>query len=183
VIPALLTAIGMVVFIAHLHVTVEVILQRMTAFGLSLILFTVPGICALFLTDIRPVLILGIFVMLWSGDVWAYLGGRKFGRRKLAPTVSPNKTWEGVVVGLIATAVAAFVLSRVIPDISLVSWAVMGVLVVGFGTTGDLLQSAIKRAAGVKDSGGLLPGHGGVWDRFDSFLGCVSWIALYYFIV
>jgi len=176
-------AFGMLVFVSQLRAPIEKIQPRLMTFGLSVILFTVPGICALYLTEETPVLILGIFVMQWGGDVFAYFGGRLFGRVKLAPGISPNKTREGFFAGFLATALAAWILSVIIPEIQLHQWCVMAVLVVVFGTAGDLLQSAIKRAAGVKDSGGFLPGHGGVWDRFDSFLGCVSWIALYYFLI
>jgi len=181
--PAALGAFGMLVFVSQLRAPAERIPHRLMTFGLSLILFTVPGICALYLADATPVLILGIFVMQWSGDVFAYFGGRYFGRVKLAPAISPNKTCEGFFAGSIATAIAAWILSLILPEVNLMHWCVMAVLVVIFGTAGDLLQSAMKRAAGVKDSGGFLPGHGGVWDRFDSFLGCVSWIALYYFLL
>jgi phosphatidate cytidylyltransferase len=183
VLPALIAVLMMVAFMLQLRNELEVIYRRTAAYAFAVVLFAIPGICAIFLAQSTPVLVLGIFVLLWSGDVWAYLGGRMFGKHQLAPTVSPKKTWEGVLVGVIATAVAAFVMSRIVREIDLTSWIIMAVLAVIFGTTGDLMQSAVKRASGVKDSGGLLPGHGGVWDRFDSFLGCVSWITLYYFLV
>jgi CDP-diglyceride synthetase len=155
---------------------------RLIAFGTALILFVVPGVFAVSLVQISPLLLLGIFILIWSSDVFAYFGGRAFGKHKLLPSVSPKKTWEGFFFGLFATGFAAWGLSHFITQIDTRDWIVTGVLVVIFGTLGDLLQSTFKRAAGIKDSGNILPGHGGIWDRFDSFLGCITWIGMYFLV-
>lgn len=119
-----------------------------------------------------PALVLFLFVLIWVADSCAYFAGRAFGRRKLAPFVSPGKTWEGVAGATLGAAVAAAALPALgmidaVPMIVVVSlcvavtWASIG---------GDLWESRLKREAGVKDSGAVLPGHGGVLDRFDSLL-------------
>ena len=115
--------------------------------------------------------VLGIFGAIWLCDSGAYFAGRALGRHKLFPRVSPNKTWEGAIVGFIA-AVGAFVLFRhfLLPYLSLRDALVCGGIIGIFGQVGDLAESLLKRDAGVKDSSTLIPGHGGVLDRFDSLL-------------
>ena len=115
--------------------------------------------------------LMGFFVLIWSGDVFAYLVGSMFGRHKLCERLSPSKTWEGAVGGF-AFAVAAGLLwgTLVLEDMPLGSWMGLSVLVVLCGMLGDLVESKIKREAGVKDSGCVLPGHGGILDRFDSVI-------------
>lgn len=112
----------------------------------------------------------GFMLMLWTNDTGAYLVGRAIGRAKLMPSVSPNKTIEGFIGGVLLTMLVAYVLSRYQPELELMEWLVAGALVGITATLGDLLESALKRARGVKDSGTILPGHGGVLDRFDGFL-------------
>lgn len=113
---------------------------------------------------------LGWFLLLWVNDTAAYLFGRTLGRHKMAPAISPGKTWEGWAGGALSTiGVAVFVLGpQGWGGLSPSSWGVLGALVSVFGPAGDLLESALKRKAGIKDSGNALPGHGGVLDRFDS---------------
>lgn len=113
------------------------------------------------------VLLLFLLVLVTAADVGAYFGGRNFGRRKLAPRVSPNKTWEGLVSGLLFAAAvslagAAIFGQRVLP------WLGVCLLAALVSVVGDLVESKFKRGAGLKDSGSLLPGHGGVLDRIDS---------------
>jgi len=114
---------------------------------------------------------LGWFVLLWTNDTAAYLFGRSFGRHKLAPSISSGKTWEGWAGGAVATLAVAFGLlgvSQGVADLTAAQWAALGAVVSVFGPMGDLLESALKRQAGIKESGTMLPGHGGVLDRFDS---------------
>ncbi|MGH7467753.1 MAG: phosphatidate cytidylyltransferase [Longimicrobiales bacterium] len=113
-------------------------------------------------------------VIIWLSDSFAYFTGRAFGRRKLLPRVSPGKTVEGAVAGLLAGTAVAILLGRSIlgPQVGVAAspllWACGGVTIAAFGQLGDLAESLLKREAGVKDSGTLLPGHGGVLDRFDA---------------
>ena len=113
----------------------------------------------------------------WLADTAAYFAGRALGRRPLAPIISPNKTMEGGFAGLLAGPIAALFLARMaIPEffaLGSVQVALVGLLIAGAAILGDLVESAIKRECGVKDSGGLLPGHGGLLDRMDSLLWAI----------
>ena len=120
--------------------------------------------------DFAQFLIMGIFILIWVNDTFAYLVGRAFGRTKLFPTVSPKKTIEGSVGGLIFALVAAYILAGYETKLALFEWMILATAIVLMGSLGDLLESKFKRVAGVKDSGAILPGHGGVWDRLDSLV-------------
>ena len=115
-------------------------------------------------------LIMGIFILIWVNDTFAYLVGRTLGRTKLFPAVSPKKTIEGSVGGLIFALLASYFLAGYEPRLTLFQWMVLAVVIVIAGGLGDLLESKFKRIAGVKDSGAILPGHGGIWDRLDSLV-------------
>ncbi|MGQ0812489.1 MAG: phosphatidate cytidylyltransferase [Nitrospiraceae bacterium] len=128
----------------------------------------------LLLTRARPggeMLILGVILITWASDTGAYFAGRMWGRHRLAPMISPNKTIEGLVGGL-SLAVTAACVARAwfLPSLSLLDCVALGVLLTAAGVLGDLTESALKRSAGVKDSGSLIPGHGGMLDRVDSLL-------------
>ena len=132
---------------------------------------------------------LSVFVFLWTNDTGAYLSGSLFGRHKLFPRVSPGKSWEGSVGGgILVVAVAAAVgcyensgLHDGVADLALSvpQWMGMGLVVVFFGTWGDLVESLFKRTVGIKDSGSILPGHGGMLDRFDSSLMAIPAAVVY----
>ncbi len=124
--------------------------------------------------------VLSVFVAIWVCDSAAYFVGRAWGRHKLFPRVSPNKSWEGAVAGF-AAAVLLFVAAQalVLPYLTLTSALVCGLIVGVFGQLGDLVESLLKRDAGVKDSSSLIPGHGGVLDRFDSLLFVAPLIFVY----
>lgn len=126
---------------------------------------------------------LTIFVMMivWGADTGAYFAGHKFGKHKLAAHVSPGKTWEGVAGGLVTVlllAVAAGLFIWQFRDKDLAIWVVLGVATALVSVLGDLFESRIKRNAGVKDSGTLIPGHGGVLDRIDAFTAAAPFFAL-----
>jgi phosphatidate cytidylyltransferase len=126
--------------------------------------------------------LLWLFVLVWGADIGAYFAGRRFGRRKLAPAVSPGKTWEGVVGGLVLALAAGSLLVLLSPlatlDSSLVTWLALMVLLSAVSVFGDLFESVLKRRRGVKDSGTLFPGHGGVLDRIDSLLAALPVLGL-----
>ncbi len=126
---------------------------------------------------------LSIFVFLWVNDSGAYCVGSLMGRHKLFPRVSPGKTWEGSVGGgllvLVAAAVIGWLTGGETHSLSVPVWMGLGLVVVVFGTLGDLVESLFKRTLGVKDSGNILPGHGGMLDRFDSSLMAIPAAVIY----
>ena len=117
--------------------------------------------------------------MTWANDTGAYLIGSQIGRTKLFPRISPKKTWEGSAGGVLVTFLAGYLLSRIFSDISLVDWCVLAGIVSIFGSLGDLVESMLKRSLQIKDSGNLLPGHGGFLDRFDAFIFLLPFAAAY----
>jgi phosphatidate cytidylyltransferase len=139
-------------------------------------LFYIGGGC-IFLTMIpykndafAKLLIMGIFILIWVNDSFAYLVGKSIGRTKLFPSVSPKKTIEGTIGGLIFALAAAYLMATFEELISPIQWMILATVIVVSGSLGDLIESKFKRAAGVKDSGAILPGHGGMLDRLDSLV-------------
>lgn len=123
-------------------------------------------------------LTLGVLILIWTCDSMAYLVGRKIGKTKLFERVSPKKTWEGIYGAIVGTLLVSILLYPLFHLYTYSFWLILAVLVVLFGTLGDLIQSHIKRQFGVKDSGNLMPGHGGFWDRFDSFVFLLPFVSL-----
>jgi phosphatidate cytidylyltransferase len=124
-------------------------------------------------------LLLGLFIITWFNDTFAYIIGSSFGRHKLAERISPNKTWEGGIGGLVFSLIAAWLLSMAFKQFDLMQWLVLSIIIVIFGTMGDLIESVLKRNAGVKESGTLIPGHGGILDRIDSILIATPFVFIY----
>lgn len=123
--------------------------------------------------------VLFLFILIWSSDTFAYLTGKFFGKHKMAPKISPKKTWEGYIGGVVLTLVLSYFIEQYHSDLR-GNWMVVGFLVAAFAPLGDLVESQLKRNFGVKDSGNIIPGHGGVLDRLDSFLICVPVVYLYF---
>ncbi|MBA3704760.1 MAG: phosphatidate cytidylyltransferase [Bacteroidetes bacterium] len=115
-------------------------------------------------------IVFGFFFILWSNDTGAYLAGSAFGKNKLLPRVSPGKSWEGSIGGAIVSYIVAYVISEWYTDLSVIDWFIIATILIVIGTLGDLVESLYKRSKNVKDSGNLLPGHGGILDRFDSLI-------------
>lgn len=113
---------------------------------------------------------LGFLILLWASDTGAYLSGKTWGKHKLFERHSPKKTWEGFAGGLIISAFSAFLISQFYQGLNTWQWLVSSLIIVIFGTYGDLVESMLKRSYHVKDSGTILPGHGGLLDRFDGLL-------------
>ncbi|WP_130285908.1 phosphatidate cytidylyltransferase [Aquimarina brevivitae] len=133
--------------------------------------------CLIFLTaipfqdsDYKPFLIAGPFVIIWVNDTFAYLVGKNFGKHKLLERISPKKTIEGFVGGFCFSLLAGFLIAYFSETLSIGIWLTISVIMSIFGTLGDLIQSKFKRQAGVKDSGTIMPGHGGMYDRLDSII-------------
>ncbi|MFQ5469574.1 MAG: phosphatidate cytidylyltransferase [Gammaproteobacteria bacterium] len=127
-----------------------------------------------------PYYVLFLLVLIWGADGGAYFAGRKWGRRKLAPNVSPGKTWEGVLGALAITVLVAIVggLMLGVSPSGLIAFVLLCLVTVLFSIVGDLMESMFKRRAGIKDSGSLLPGHGGVLDRIDSLTAATPFYAM-----
>ena len=129
------------------------------------------------------ILPLSIFIFLWTSDTGAYCSGSLFGKHKLFPRVSPGKSWEGSIGGAILVLIVAYIISTFSHQLTPLQWMGLGLVVVVFGTWGDLVESLFKRTLGIKDSGNILPGHGGMLDRFDSSLMAFPAAAIYLYIV
>jgi len=123
---------------------------------------------ALAMVSLEPRLLLAVLALVWIADSAAYFVGRAWGRRKLAPSISPGKTWEGAAGGVAGALVYAIICKRFFADVGWVPYLAAAALLAAMSIVGDLFESAAKRRAGVKDSGALLPGHGGILDRIDS---------------
>jgi phosphatidate cytidylyltransferase len=117
-----------------------------------------------------PELLLGLFLLVWTNDTFAYLSGMSLGKHPLCTRLSPKKTWEGSFGGAVFTLVAAYLLSLYFTDTTTLVWLIIGIVVIIFGTLGDLAESMLKRSFNIKDSGSIMPGHGGILDRFDAIL-------------
>ncbi|WP_204336760.1 phosphatidate cytidylyltransferase [Cryomorpha ignava] len=120
--------------------------------------------------EYQPEIVLGFFVMLWLNDTGAYAFGRLFGRHKLFPRISPNKTWEGLIGGMLAAIGGGWIISIYYQQFTVQNWLILAILITISASFGDLVESMLKRSLKVKDSSNLLPGHGGILDRFDGVL-------------
>ncbi|MDP2453030.1 MULTISPECIES: phosphatidate cytidylyltransferase [unclassified Kaistella] len=120
-----------------------------------------------------------LFVLIWSSDSFAYFTGKFLGKHKMAPKISPKKTWEGFAGGVFFTIILGYFIEQYYPDLR-GNYIIVGLLVSIFGPLGDLVESQLKRNFGVKDSGNVIPGHGGILDRLDSFIICVPVVYLYF---
>lgn len=127
-------------------------------------------------------LVLSVFIILWVSDTGAYCFGSLLGKNKLFPSISPKKSWEGFFGGLIV-AVACSQLLAMDPSLTRLQWLGLSLIVVLFGTWGDLVESLLKRQLGLKDSGHILPGHGGMLDRFDSSLLAIPAAVIYLYTI
>ncbi|KAF2081729.1 MAG: phosphatidate cytidylyltransferase [Flavobacterium nitrogenifigens] len=137
--------------------------------------------------DYNPKIILGLFVLIWTNDTFAYLVGKSMGKHKLFERVSPKKTIEGFLGGVVFAAFAGFLISKLyiqpkpeFSNTSILIWTIIALIVSIFGTIGDLIESKFKRIAGIKDSGSIMPGHGGILDRLDSVIFVAPIIFLFY---
>jgi len=128
---------------------------------------------------VTPMLPLSVFIFLWASDSGAYLVGSLIGKHRLFERISPKKSWEGSIGGGVLALVAAWALWYFFPIMPLWQWIGMALVVVVFGTWGDLVESLLKRQLGIKDSGHILPGHGGILDRFDSSMLAVPAVVIY----
>ncbi len=129
--------------------------------------------------NITFILLLGFFVILWINDTFAYLFGITLGKHRLFERISPKKSWEGSIGGGLSSIVIAYVIASFDKSLPLIHWIAIAIIIVISGTLGDLVESMLKRSLNCKDSGTLLPGHGGILDRFDAVLISAPLIFVY----
>ncbi|WP_100610773.1 phosphatidate cytidylyltransferase [Confluentibacter lentus] len=129
--------------------------------------------------EYNPYILLGSFVLVWTNDTFAFLIGKKFGKQKLFEKISPKKTVEGFLGGLFFSCIASYFIATFTQTLSFTSWLILSIIVSVFGTLGDLIESKFKRQANVKDSGAIMPGHGGLLDRLDSIIFAAPIIYLF----
>ena len=127
----------------------------------------------------NPILPLSVFVFIWLSDTGAYCVGSLIGRHRLFERISPKKSWEGSIGGGIVAIGSSFIFTHYFPIMNMAEWAGLALIVVIFGTWGDLTESSLKRQLHIKDSGAILPGHGGILDRFDSALMAIPAAVVY----
>lgn len=153
-------------------------------FGLFYVLF--PFILAITITHLNNKVfpyLLGMFVLIWANDTFAYLAGRFFGKNKLFERISPKKTWEGTIGGVIFTILFSVAIAFITEDRDFLFWAISALIVAKTSVLGDLVESMFKREYNIKDTGNILPGHGGILDRFDAALYTIpvfyGWMIFY----
>jgi phosphatidate cytidylyltransferase len=141
------------------------------------ILISIPAV----VRDISSgkIILIAFFLLMWTYDIFAYLTGMWLGKHKMFERISPKKSWEGLIGGVFFSAGLAAVVSYYFTELTLMQWIVMAILIVVFGTFGDLVESMFKRWAEIKDSGNFFPGHGGVLDRFDAVLLAAPFVYFY----
>jgi phosphatidate cytidylyltransferase len=151
---------------------------------LGLIYIALPSVLSLSLlfegNVYKPQILIEVFIFIWIFDIMAYVIGSLLGKTRMAPKISPKKTWEGFTGGAIFTIAASYLIWKLFPNTVLFNHLIISLTVVIFATPGDLLESYFKRKANIKDSGNILPGHGGILDRFDSFFVVIPfvWVVL-----
>jgi phosphatidate cytidylyltransferase len=175
-----LSPVWLIIIFPFSSVILIVELFKKAAKPFTNIAFTLLGLLYVVYT---PQILVGSFYILWSSDTGAYLSGRAFGKHKLFERISPKKTWEGLVGGGLISIGIANLIACYYTQLSRLDWTIIAIIIVVFGALGDLVESMFKRSIDAKDSGNILPGHGGLLDRFDGLLVSVSFVAAYLLLV
>jgi phosphatidate cytidylyltransferase len=132
----------------------------------------------------NPKILVSILILIWTNDTFAYVVGKSLGKNKLFPKVSPKKTIEGFIGGMFFAVISSYLLANFFLEAKIIYiWLIIAIIVSVFSTLGDLIESKFKRVAGIKDSGSIMPGHGGILDRLDSIIYVVPFINLFYLIL
>jgi len=188
---ALIAPVLFVIAIFTIFYSTKELINDFAKGTIAVVYITLPFILALTIPTFKYDLgtfkmnpeLLFVFILLWTSDSFAYLFGNLFGKHKFAPKISGAKTWEGFVGGFVFTIIAGYIIQTYFNNNPIINWTIIGVIVAALGPIGDLTESKLKRFFGVKDSGNLIPGHGGFLDRLDSFIFVVPFIYLYYLLV
>lgn len=181
----LVIAIFLIPFIYTLFSNLKNPLQQLSLISLGVLYISIPFALFTSFFTLNPAqifsteLLIAFFIMVWCNDIFAYIVGSLIGKHKLYEKVSPKKTWEGSIGGLIFTMAAAYILSQFFNIYDLNTWLVLGFIISTFASLGDLIESMIKRQVGVKNSGSIMPGHGGVLDRFDGVIFAIPAVYVY----
>ncbi len=174
-----------VTFVSILFYKKEEVVNHLGKIFLSVIYIAVPFTLIAQIPFLNPNIqyinttILGVFLLIWTNDTFAYIIGSNFGKYKLLKRISPNKTIEGFLGGMLAAFIGSYILSNFFDSYTLTQWFIIAFIVSTFGVLGDLIESMFKRQAGVKDSGDFIPGHGGFLDRLDSVIFAAPFIFIY----
>jgi len=184
----ILIPLFLLVFIVELYRKSEYVFVNIGFTLLGVIYIAVPFSFANYIafhadTSYHCELLIGFLVMMWAYDTLAYVFGISFGKHRLFERISPKKSWEGFIGGTLSTIAFAYPVSMVLPQLSFFHWAVIALIVAVFGTFGDLVESSFKRNIDQKDSGNILPGHGGILDRFDAVLFTLPLFFVYLHII
>lgn len=174
----------LILFISELYLKKENPIQSVaySLFGIAYIALPLALAVSLVTSPAREFrfeYLLALFVFIWLNDTFAYLTGMMFGKHRLFERISPNKSWEGFFGGLIFASASSLLFYHFFPVMPMIAWIGFAVIVVIAGTLGDLFESLLKRTLGVKDSGNMIPGHGGILDRFDSTLFAIPAVFVY----
>ena len=181
--------VSSLIFIRSLFLNIENTIQNIAFTFLGIIYAVVPFLLLLKTTFLNSNsqfsfdAVLGMILLIWANDASAYIVGSFFGKHKLYERISPGKTWEGTIGAAILTILCAIPVHYWFPEIKMWSWMVIAFIVAFFGTVGDLIESMLKRQAGIKDSGKIMPGHGGILDRFDSLIFVSPIVYLFFRVV
>jgi phosphatidate cytidylyltransferase len=180
----ILTSLVLVYFLFDKKaVTLTPFLKYLSLFGYIIFPFIILTKVPMGVKGYNPKILISIFILIWINDTFAYLVGKNFGKHKLLPSISPKKTIEGFIGGIVFAIIGGIVIAKYFTHASLFIWTIIGLIVGVFSTLGDLIESKFKRIAGVKDSGNIMPGHGGILDRLDSIIFVVPFIYLFYLIL
>lgn len=153
-------------------------------FGYVIFPFVLVNYIPMGVKGYNPKILISIFILIWTNDTFAYIVGKSIGKHKLFPKVSPKKTMEGFIGGIFFAVISSYFLANFfIAAKNFYIWLIIAVIVGVFSTLGDLIESKFKRMAGIKDSGNIMPGHGGILDRLDSIIYVVPFINLFYLIL
>lgn len=178
-------------FIYELYANKETPIRNIALSIFSLLYIVVPIVLSIILVigsslyyqsesvGFQPTILMGILILIWVYDSMAYCIGVPLGKHRLFERVSPKKSWEGTIGGAILTLIAGYFIHLIFPILTKPDWIAITIVVVVFGSFGDLIESLFKRSLDMKDSGESLPGHGGMLDRLDSFIFTLPWVFIY----
>lgn len=175
----------LLIFIYELFTKTEQPFANLAFIALGIFYITIPmillSVVAFRKEAFSPVLVFGMLILVWANDTAAYMTGSQIGKHKFFPRISPKKTWEGIIGGALGALIVSGLCYLVFKNesLTLLEWFGLGLIIAIFGPLGDLVESMMKRSLGIKDSGNLLPGHGGFLDRFDAFIFIIPFSALY----